>query len=178
MINNICGFDYILAKFVNSTDSNTEFHADRTASGVADQVKPSLPSMKDLPDADVLIFDGECSFCTTQVKKISRWSNGRLAFLSLHDPQVEKLYPDLTEEMLMKQMYLVSTHGHRYAGAGVLRYLSRKLPRLWVFAPLLHIPWSLGFWQWCYSQIAKRRYRISSLKGKHCDSGKCDVHFK
>lgn len=163
---------------MNPTDSHPEPHAGESDPGDAKQAEPPLPSVEDLPDADVLIFDGECSFCSSQVRKISRWSNGRMAFISLHDPQVGKLYPDLTQEMLMKEMYLVSARGKRYSGAGVLRYLSSRLPRLWILAPLLHIPGSLGFWQWCYSQIAKRRYRISSMDGHHCVSGKCDVHFK
>ncbi|MCH2183623.1 MAG: DUF393 domain-containing protein [Mariniblastus sp.] len=162
---------------MNATDSQTETEADKTVSEAPRPIDPALPTPEDLPAADILIFDGNCSFCTGQVLKISRWSGGRIAFISLHDPEVSRRFPDLTEEMLMKEIYLVTRQGRRYGGASVLRYLSRRLPRLWVFAPLLHIPGTLGFWQWCYQKIAKRRYQISARHGHQCHDGSCEVHL-
>ncbi len=172
---NICDFNYSFAKFMNSTRSD---NTPQISQATSQKSNLALPSMEDLPRADVVIFDGECNFCKGQVRKIARYSGKRLAFISLHDPRVSQLWPDLTTEMLMKQMYLVTHNGRRYGGAAVLRYLSRKLPRLWLFAPILHIPFSLGLWQWCYSQVAKRRYKISSLKESDCDNGSCETHFK
>lgn len=144
-------------------------------------VKPArpLPSVFDLPNADVVIYDGDCRFCTGQVENLRRISGDRLAFISLHDPLVQERYPDLTFDQLMEQMYLVDQKGNRYGGAAAFRYLSRKLPVLFVLAPLMHIPFSLPLWQWCYRQVAKRRYL---LMGKHsdnaCDSDACSIHFK
>ena len=163
---------------MNVPDSPTETAPEKTVSERPHPIDPALPTPQDLPGADILIFDGNCSFCMGQVLRISRWSGGRIAFISLHDPQVKERFPDLTEEMLMKQMYLVTSQGHRYGGAGVLRYLSRRLPRLWVFAPLLHIPGTLGFWQWCYQRVATRRYQISARHGHQCHDGSCEIHFK
>lgn len=140
--------------------------------------RKSLPSIDDLPDSDVILFDGDCRFCQRQVRNLNRFGAGRLAFISLHDSRVLDLYPKLSHEMLMKEIYLVSPDGTYYAGAAVIRYLSRKLPRLWVLAPLMHIPYSLTLWQWCYDQIAKRRYQISGHESDPCDNGNCDVHFK
>ena len=57
----------------------------------------SLPTPDDRPAADVVIYDGHCRICAAQVKKLARWDRGgRLAFLSLHDPQVALRYPDLS----------------------------------------------------------------------------------
>jgi predicted DCC family thiol-disulfide oxidoreductase YuxK len=138
----------------------------------------ALPTIDDLPDSDVILFDGDCRFCQQQVRNLNWLSARRLAFLSLHDTRVSALYPKLSPEMLMKEIYLVSPDGTYYAGAAVIRYLSRKLPRLWVLAPILHIPFSLGLWQWCYNQIAKRRYLISGHESDACDNGSCETHFK
>ena len=52
--------------------------------------------------------------------------------MSLHDPLVGERFPDLTHEQLMEQMYVVDRAGRRHGGAGAIRYLSRRLPRLWV----------------------------------------------
>jgi predicted DCC family thiol-disulfide oxidoreductase YuxK len=110
--------------------------------------------------ADVVIYDGDCPFCRAQVARLARWDGGgRLAFASLHDPWVRDRFPDLSREQLMQQMYVVTRDGRRYAGAEGVRYLTRRLPRLWLLAPLLHIPFSLPIWQWIYRRIARRRYQ-------------------
>lgn len=138
-----------------------------------------LATPQQRPDVDVVIYDGDCRFCTGQVERLARWDTaGRLAFVSLHDPIVAERWPDLTHDMLMEQMYVVDRHGHRHGGAAAFRYLTRRLPRLWVLAPLLHLPFTLPLWQWGYRQVAKRRYKIAGKNGPHCDGDVCSVHFK
>lgn len=125
-----------------------------------------------------MIYDGHCRFCTSGAERLHRWDgSGRLAFVSLHDPLVVERWPDLTHEMLMEEMYVVDPQGGRHAGAAAFRYLTRLLPRLWILAPLLHIPFSLPLWQWGYRQIAKRRYQLAG-KTDACADGACKVHFK
>ncbi|MCU0959573.1 MAG: DUF393 domain-containing protein [Pirellulaceae bacterium] len=129
------------------------------------------------PGADVVVYDGQCRFCTAQVQRLARWDRaGRLAFLSLHDPRVAQRYPDLSPTQLMEQLYLVRASGQRLGGAAAFRYLSRRLPRLWPLAPALHLPGSLPLWQWCYRQVARRRYRLAGAPP--CDSDTCHVHFR
>jgi predicted DCC family thiol-disulfide oxidoreductase YuxK len=137
----------------------------------------NLPTPEQRPDADVVIFDGQCVFCSGQVQRLARWDrNERLSFLSLHDPVVAERYPDLTQQQLMDEMYVVDQFGGRHGGAAAFRYLSRKLPRLWPLAPLMHIPLTLPIWQWGYRQVAKRRYRLAGKQA--CDGDACEVHFK
>jgi len=134
----------------------------------------TLPSPRDWPEADVVIYDGNCVFCRGQVARLARWDGGkRLAFVSLREPLVAERFPDLSHDQLMQQMYLITRSGQRYGGAAVLRYLTRRLPRLWPLAPLLHLPFSLPVWQWCYRQVAKRRYRLN--RNAKCD-GACEIH--
>ena len=139
------------------------------------RTQPKLPSPRDLPQADVVIYDGDCAFCRRQVNRLARWDGGdRLAFVSLHDPLVAERYPDLSRDQLMEQMYLVSPDGRRYGGAAALRYLTRRLPRLYPLAPLLHVPFSLRLWRWAYRQVAKRRYLMNPPTD--CEDGACDIH--
>jgi predicted DCC family thiol-disulfide oxidoreductase YuxK len=134
-----------------------------------------LPTPAERPEADVVIYDGNCRMCTAQIRALAWWDcQGKLSYISLHDPEVSRRYPDLTHDMLMAQMYVVDGLGNRYGGAAAIRYLSRRLRRLWWLAPLLHIPGSLPLWQWLYQQVAKRRYRFGKIEP--CENDACSLH--
>lgn len=137
----------------------------------------SLPSPADRPQADVVIFDGHCRICTGQIRRLARWDwGGRLAYLSLHDAEVTRRWPDLTHDALMQEIFIVDQGDRRHRGASALRYLSRRLPTLWWLAPILHLPGTLRFWQWLYRQVAQRRYRFGRIET--CDDGSCRLHAK
>jgi len=139
-----------------------------------------LPTPAENPSADIVIFDGHCKFCTGQVQNLARWdkTGKRLAFLSLHDSEVARRFPDLTYDQLMEEMYVVDQQGNRYGGAAAFRYLTTRLPRLYALAPLMHIPFTMPLWRWGYKQVAKRRYAIQGRTGDACEDGACKVHFK
>ena len=139
---------------------------------------PNLTDPDQAPESIVVIFDGECRFCQKQVSHLKRFDKGnRLSFISLHDPRVGERYPNLTHDQLMAQMYVVSSQGAQFGGAAAIRFLSRKLPLLWWLAPVMHIPFSLPLWQWCYRKVAIRRYKISERMGEHCEDG-CSIHLQ
>ena len=135
----------------------------------------TLPGPDERPAADVVLYDGNCRICTAQIRRLARWDSGqRLAFLSLHDPVVAQRYPDLSYDALMQDMYVVDISGRRHRGAAAVRYLSRRLPKLWWLAPAMHFPFSLPLWQFLYRQVANRRYRFGKLH--ECDDDSCAVH--
>jgi predicted DCC family thiol-disulfide oxidoreductase YuxK len=135
-----------------------------------------LPSPAERPEGDIVIYDGECNFCRSQVERLARWdSRAGLSFLSLHDPEVWKRFTELTHERLMREMVVVDKQGRAHGGAAALRYLSLRLPRLRILAPLMHVPFSLPLWQVLYRQVAKRRYRLAGKR--NCDSDACSLHF-
>jgi predicted DCC family thiol-disulfide oxidoreductase YuxK len=139
---------------------------------VAKRKAVKLPTIDESPGADVVIYDGHCRFCTSQVRNLARWDGRRrLAFLSLHDERIPLRWPDLTHDQLMEQMYVITPDGRRFAGAAAFRYLTRRLPRLWILAPVMHIPFSLPVWQWLYRQVAKRRYFAG--KTEECEGDVC-----
>jgi predicted DCC family thiol-disulfide oxidoreductase YuxK len=134
-----------------------------------------LPDPSEKPGCDVVIWDGQCNFCRTQVRRLHSLDSGRLAYLSLHDERVRALCPNLTDAQLMEQMWVITSDGRQFGGADAGKYLSRHLPRLWWLFPLLHLPGSMPFWRWIYRRVAVTRYRIS---GKSCDTdGACDIHL-
>jgi predicted DCC family thiol-disulfide oxidoreductase YuxK len=137
-----------------------------------------LPTVAENPQADIVLFDGHCMFCLVQSQRLARWdTRRRLAFLSLHDPEVESRFPDLTYDRLMEEMHVVDRQGRRHAGVAALRHLSTRLPMLYPLAPLLHLPFSTPLWRWAYRQIATRRYFFLGRTEAGCTSGACELHL-
>lgn len=137
----------------------------------------NLPDPDAQPGSDVVIFDGDCNFCKSQVGTLRRLDRcgHRLAYLSLHDPRIAERYPDLTHDQMMQQMYVVDRKGNRHGGSEAVKYLSRRLPMLWPAMPILHIPGSAGLWRWVYGQVAKRRYQLAGKSS--CTNDACSVHY-
>ena len=142
-----------------------------------------LPDPDEYPGRDVVIYDGHCEFCGTQVRNLlamDKWSSvvgftRRLAFVSLHDARVKERFPDLSYDMLMEQMYVVTPAGTKFGGGDAVRYLSRRLPVLWPVMPILHLPGTASLWRRCYQWIARQRYRWNK---DECENGACAVHLK
>jgi predicted DCC family thiol-disulfide oxidoreductase YuxK len=144
-----------------------------TASPAASQ----LPAPAERPNADVVIYDGDCGICSSQVKKLPWWDcQGKLSYLSLHDPEVARRWPDLSHERLMEEMVIIDRHGNRHWGPEAIRYLTGRLRRLWWAAPVLYFPGSMFLWRPLYRWIARNRYRFSG--DKSCESGTCELHRK
>ncbi len=134
----------------------------------------ALPSPAERPDADVVVFDGECGICTAQVKKLPFWdAQKRLSYLSLHDPEVQRRWPDASHDRLMQEMLIVDHRGNRHWGPEAIRYLTRRLRRLWLAAPLAYFPGSMLLWRPLYRWVARNRYRLS---GDQCETGACKLH--
>ena len=124
------------------------------------------------PDHDTVLYDGRCRFCRSQIAVLRRLDlRGRLAFTSLHDPSVATSFPELTQDDLLAQMYVVSRTGQARGGAEAVRYLSRTLPLLWPAAVLLHVPGSLPLWKALYAFVDRHRLKIAGS----CDDGSCKI---
>jgi predicted DCC family thiol-disulfide oxidoreductase YuxK len=139
-----------------------------------DTTTTEFPTLDDRPDAWVVIYDGHCKFCRANIHWISAVDQGKVAYVSLHDPVVQARWPELTHEQLMDHLYLIDG-ANKYAGAAAFRFLSCKLVALWPLAPLMHIPGSLPVWQFFYDRVARIRYRFGKVED--CENGACHVHF-
>lgn len=128
------------------------------------------------PDRDVVIFDGQCKLCRAGVGKLQAldWFS-HFRFVSLHDAEIRERFPDLTYDMLMAEMYVVSRSGKRMGGAAAFRYMSWFIPVLWPIAPFMNLPGTLPIWSFFYKIVARNRYRFGRIQD--CDGGTCSIHF-
>lgn len=136
-----------------------------------------LPTPDQRPDADVVLYDGQCGFCRARVEQL-RWFEGnseKLAYLSLHDPSVREQYPEAPHERLLKEMCVVDSHHNYHWGAEAVRYLSRQLPRLWWLAPVMHLPGIMLLAKPVYSWVSRNRYFLGGRR-EDCESGSCQIH--
>ena len=134
----------------------------------------ALPSPSERPSADVVIYDGECKFCTASVERLAKFDRkGLLSFLSLHDPEVARRWPELSHDDMMQYVYLCTVDGRKFRGAEVFKYLSMRLPQFYLLAPVLHFPGLMPLWQVFYRAFAKRRYRFGRIES--CTDGSCKI---
>lgn len=140
-----------------------------------------LPTPQDRPEADIVLYDGQCNFCRASVAKLRWWDcQGKLAYQSLHDPQVKERWPDISLERLHEEMCLVERDsgphpGRRHWGAEAIRYLTRRLRRLWWLAPVMHFPGIMLIAKRVYRVVARNRYLIAG-KSVDCEGDACSLH--
>lgn len=124
--------------------------------------------MKNNQSTDTVLYDGQCRFCINQIVILKRLDfNCRLNFLSLHDPDLIHLFPNIPTSNL--EMYVVDSKGKVYAGAYAVRYLSRQIVALWPLAFILHLPLTMPIWTRIYAFIARHRLKIAGS----CANGSC-----
>ena len=134
-----------------------------------------LPTPAERPESDIVIYDGQCRICTAQIRRLPWWDCQRkLSYLSLHDPEVARRWPDLAHDRMIEEMVIVDRRGNRHWGPEAIRYLSRRLRWLWWASPFLHFPGSMLLWRPLYRWVARNRYRLSG--GPACDEGTCALH--
>lgn len=136
-----------------------------------------LPTPDERPGTDVVVFDGKCRMCTAQVRKLIFWDcRKRLSYLSLHDPEVTRRFPDLAFERMMKEMVVVDHNGNRHWGPEAIRYLTGRLRRLWWAVPFTYFPGSMVLWRPLYRWVARNRYRFSGGDAACDEGGTCKLH--
>ena len=118
---------------------------------------PTLPALPD--DArPLLIYDGNCHFCTEKVSRLERLVNGAVRLQSYHDPGVIARHPGLTRAQCEQALHLVEPNGCVCSGAEAIATTLRLRPLLAPLAWLYYIPGIRQVADWGYRQVARNRY--------------------
>jgi predicted DCC family thiol-disulfide oxidoreductase YuxK len=121
-----------------------------------------------------VFYDGGCSLCRASVARVQRFdTQHRIEFLDVHDPAVQKRYPQIDPEVAMRWMQAIGADGRVWSGAEAWARIGMLLPSWKILAWLLLVPgvrWIAGG---IYKLIARNRYRWNRAA---CSDGSCSLH--
>ena len=117
-------------------------------------------------NSHAVLYDGECSFCTFQMKML-RWMDwdDRFTLVPSADPRVSKLAPALTHADLNEAIHCVTESGKIHRGARAIRFIALRLPAAIPVALFLWLPGVILVAERVYSLISRNRQWISRVFG-------------
>ena len=124
------------------------------------------------PQRPVVIYDGECPFCTKQIRKMkSRDDRDAFEYVPRQTEGLERRFPVLAEADFNTGMRLLDTDGAVHVGADAVYRIARQLRGWRRWAWLYRVPGLGWLCRRIYAWIARNRQRL----GRSCDDGACEV---
>jgi predicted DCC family thiol-disulfide oxidoreductase YuxK len=125
------------------------------------------------PRLPLVLYDGDCAFCTAQARRVRRLAAGRLRVEPLQGALND--VPWIDPDDARRALHLVDRDGRGYAGAAaIVRLLRLTRPLLGLLALPYHLPGVRWLSDRAYALVAARRYAIAGRAGG-CPSGACGV---
>lgn len=122
-------------------------------------------------DKAILLFDGQCPLCLLSVAWLQRldWLD-RVHYQNARETNaIPTMQPPLQQDKLLEEIHLVTANKQSvYHGFGAFRWLSWRMPLLWIVAPLLYLPGVPWLGQKIYMWVARNRYKLVPCKDGVC----------
>ena len=114
----------------------------------------------------IVLYDGECSLCTFQMRVITwlDWFHA-VSLLPIADPRAAVLAPQLTREDLLEAIHCLTKDGKIHRGARCLRFIGLRMPLAFPFALILWIPGVIYLAEIGYRWISRNRHLLSRVFG-------------
>jgi predicted DCC family thiol-disulfide oxidoreductase YuxK len=118
------------------------------------------------PTSNTVLYDGECSLCTFQMKVLTwlDWCHA-VTLLPIANPRAAEVAPKLTREELMEAIHCVAKDGRIYRGARCIRFVGMRMPLLIPLALILWIPGVIWVAEKIYMWISRNRHLLSRVFG-------------
>ncbi|MCG6144704.1 DCC1-like thiol-disulfide oxidoreductase family protein [Leptospira bandrabouensis] len=90
----------------------------------------------------VLVYDGNCGFCTRLAKSIREKTNDQITIVSFHkltDIELQSIHKQLSRDLCAGEVQLIES-GIRFPGFFAVRQLSWKMDKYKYFSFLLYLP--------------------------------------
>ena len=123
-------------------------------------------NMNPPPPKHVVLYDGDCSLCTFQMRVITwlDWFN-TVTLMPIADPRATEVAPGIPREDLMEAIHCVAKSGKIYRGARCIRFIGMRMPLAVPFALLLWIPGIIYLAEFVYRRISRNRHLLGKLFG-------------
>ena len=107
----------------------------------------------------VLVFDGDCAFCTASVRWLERWVARRPVVVAWQQADLERL--GVTQAQCSEALQWVGADGHHAEGAAAVAATLRYGGRGWaVLGGVMTLPGVRTVAQWVYRWVARNRHRL------------------
>lgn len=125
------------------------------------------------PQRLVVLYDGECRFCTEGAARLARFAKpSALELVSSKDPAQLARFPQVSQFAANRALQLVMPDGRVYSGAAAVAQALNTRPiwrgLTWVY----NVPGVHWLTDRLYDLVAANRYRIAGRIAP-CDSGTC-----
>ncbi len=126
------------------------------------------------PPKPLLIYDGDCCFCTLWIHRWQCTTGELVDYLPSQNPQISERYPEIPHGEFDSSVQLVETDGTVYNGAeAVFRSLAHREKFQWVLNFYTDFPVFREATEWSYHFVANHRtffsYATRLLWGKHVE---------
>ena len=121
------------------------------------------------PAKALMIYDGDCSFCSLWVHRWQHKTGDHLDYLPFQDPRVAARFPELPRGQFEIAVQFIETDGRVYAGAeAVFRARAHNPRRVRLLAWYEHSPVFARVTEWGYRLVARHRRFFSALTRLTC----------
>lgn len=122
--------------------------------------------MKQNSETNYVLYDGECSLCTFQMRVITwlDWFN-TVTLLPISHPHAAKIAPEIPREALLEAIHCVARDGRIHRGARCIRFIGMRMPLAVPVALFLWLPGVIWIAERIYMWVSRNRHLLSRLFG-------------
>ncbi|MBA4150689.1 MAG: lipase maturation factor family protein [Verrucomicrobia bacterium] len=129
--------------------------------------------VKSPPEKPLIVFDGDCGFCTLWVRRWEQTTAGDVQFLPSQDPTISERFPEIPKEKFETSVQLVQKNGEVYSGSeAVFRGLAEGCSK-WPLRFYEKVPGFAPVSEAVYGMVSRNRQFFSALTrlmwGKHVE---------
>src|ERR1019366_3077762 len=126
------------------------------------------------PPKPLLVFDGDCNFCTLWIRRWQQMSGDAVDYLPSQAASVAAQFPEIPRNQFDTAVQLIETDGVVYSGAeAVFRTLAHNPKRRWPLHVYQTSPAFSNITEWAYRLVAGNRTIFSLLTrwlwGRHVE---------
>ena len=116
------------------------------------------------PAKPLMVFDGDCNFCTLWIRRWQQMTGGRVDYLPAQDPRIAAQFPEIPREHFNTAVQFIETDGVVYSGAeAVFRALAHNPNRQWPLRAYQNSSAFANLTEWAYRLVAENRKVFSLL---------------
>ena len=126
------------------------------------------------PPKPLMVFDGDCNFCTLWIRRWQQITGDRVDYLPAQDPRIAAQFPEIPREQFDTAVQLIEPDGSIYSGAeAVFRTLAHSPKRQWPLRTYQNSSAFANLTEWAYRLVAENRKVFSLLTrwfwGRHVE---------